>query len=109
MKELSSDIIADAVRKYLQEEVGKSVPVVVYFSQKYEYEDDDKWEFCGMYVTPVSQDPDGIVQFDYDFCEGQTDVKNDIKNIYITTADDVFQFYYDCHYDYIKPIAERSY
>lgn len=42
-----------------------------------------------------------MVKFYYDFCDGQTYV----KNIFIASAEDVFQFYYDYHYE---PIAESK-
>lgn len=80
----SYDIIGEAVRKWWDR--NYPCDVVVFFEQKYEYEHKDEW--CPEEVI-VTHDGSGGMEFDWDFCEGQTDV----RNIYIETLYTVLMVY----------------
>lgn len=73
----SYDIIANAVREYvcLQMKDDRCIDdtYIAHFYQKYEWE--DKWEECTTLI--FDQDlPNGVIEFQSDFCEGQTEVKD---------------------------------
>lgn len=80
----SYDIIGEAVRKFWNHYYP--CDVVVFFEQKYEYEDEHYWT---KEEVVVEYDGDSGMSFDWDFCEGQTDV----RNIEIDTLASVLQFY----------------
>lgn len=72
---LSSEIIAKAVTDYYDYLISQYCCVdnfyIARFYQKYEWS--DKWEEC----IEIVECQDGVnVEFQRDFCEGQTEVKN---------------------------------
>ena len=75
------DIVAETVKKFWDEhkEVGT---VVCFFDQKYEYE--EEWDHVRVLAEPYQGDWD-VVEFEWDFYEGQTE----IKNIKIAFLDDI--------------------
>lgn len=81
------DIIADAIRNFWNE-TGFPEEVVVFFDQKYDYE--DRWEHIRCIVSPNSSNDFETVCFDWDFCEGQQDVK-DIKIVTLEEVLDKFE------------------
>lgn len=88
----SDDIVAEAVEKYYKDNeylwgFSDTKYLVAVFYQKYSYE--EKWHHEAELL--VYNCKTGIVIFDNDFCEGQTDVK-DIK---IYDLDDVIEFFKD--------------
>ena len=66
----SYDIVSSAVYEYLLHNPYE--PLIAFFYQKYEWESDDEWEWHEELVDIDS----GAVVFLYDFCEGQTCVKD---------------------------------
>lgn len=66
----SYDIVGSAVYEYLLHNPYE--PLIAFFYQKYEWESDDEWERREEFVDIDS----GAVVFLYDFCEGQTCVKD---------------------------------
>ena len=83
----SYEIIENAVKEYWQEHYP--CDVIAFFHQKYDYQDDSKWEWCEELVEcHGSGDYEGMTFLD-DFCEGQTCV----KNITIVPLSDVTGFY----------------
>ena len=80
----SYDIIGEAVRKWWDDRF--ECDVVVFFEQKYDFEDDSCW--CQEEVV-VEHDGNGGMTFDWDFCEGQTDV----RRIYIDDLNSILKFY----------------
>ena len=88
MKKMDSyDIIEKAVQKYWKETYPQDV--IAFFYQKYDYESDDKWEHCNELVMVVSDSDYEDMEFEIDFCEGQTDV----KDIHIVSLREVMEFY----------------
>lgn len=81
----SYDIVGDKIREFWRKTC--SIPVVVFFSQKYEFE--DEWEQHAEIAYP--DDYYDEVVFEDDFCEGQTEV----KEIKIVPIDYIVQFYID--------------
>ena len=81
----SYDIIGEAVKKYWNESHPQDV--VVFFYQKYDFE--DEWEWCEELVETYSSTDYEKMMFLYDFCEGQTCV----KDIRIVPLDDVTRYY----------------
>lgn len=81
----SSDIIANHVRDFWND--NYACGVVVFFKQKYVYE--KEWDDCYVIASPASSDDDQTVVFDTDFCEGQTDV----KDVNIVSLDEIIDFY----------------
>lgn len=81
----SYTIVYNAVKSFWKKTCLQ--PVVVFFSQKYAFEDD--WEKCTEIAYP--DDYCDEVVFEDDFCEGQTEVK-DIK---IVPVGEIVQFYMD--------------
>lgn len=81
----SYDIIGEAVKKYWNESHPQDV--VVFFYQKYDFE--DEWEWCEELVEAYSSTDYEKMMFLYDFCEGQTCV----KDIRIVPLDDVTRYY----------------
>lgn len=64
--------------------------VVIYFKQKYEYENDDKWEQVDTIAYYDGANSDNVAFLD-DFFEGQTC----IKDIHVVNLEDVMEYYYD--------------
>ncbi len=88
-KKNSADIIADACREYAKKkfEIDREQTLVAIFDQKYDHE--DEWEHI---ITPAwIKLKTGQVIFEWDFCEGQTDV----KNVKIYTLDFILNFFDD--------------
>ena len=86
-KKTSFDILSEAVDNYY-DTIRRYPDVVCFFKQRYE---DDEWEDVEVLITTNSSDgfsEPTIIQCDYDFCEGQTEV----KDIYISELDLVFSF-----------------
>ena len=86
-KKDSYDIIGEAVTEFWNKTYA--MDVVAFFRQKYEHEDDTRWEFHQELVESHSCDPADGMTFLNDFCEGETDVK-DIK---IVALEDILDFY----------------
>lgn len=70
----SYDIVGKAVQEYWKETYPQDV--VAFFYQKYDYQSDDHWEQCEELVFPVGDSNYEDMEFETDFCEGQTDVKD---------------------------------
>ena len=68
----SYEIVAEAVRKFWKENYPQNV--IAFFYQKYDYE--DSWEWCEELVECAGYDDYEHMEFFYDFCEGQTCVKD---------------------------------
>lgn len=68
----SYDVISDAVTAYWKE--NYPCDVIAFFYQKYSYE--TKWEWMEELVECNGYDDYENMTFLYDFCEGQTDVKD---------------------------------
>lgn len=66
----SYDIVGSAIHEHLLH--NDCEPLIAFFYQKYEFESDDEWEWCEELVDIDS----GALIFLYDFCEGQTCVKD---------------------------------
>lgn len=81
----SYDIIAEEVRKFWKKTYPQDV--IAFFYQKYDYE--NKWEQCNELISPEGYNNYYDVEFETDFCEGQTDV----KDIYIVSLDEILEFY----------------
>lgn len=81
----SCTIVYNAVRSFWKKTCFQ--PVVVFFSQKHEFE--DEWEQHAEIAYPDNY-YDDVVLMDH-FCDGQTEVK-DIK---IVPIDELVQFYID--------------
>lgn len=80
----SYDIIGEAVLKFWNHYYP--CDVVVFFEQKHEYDDARYW-FKEEVIA--EHDGSGGIIFNWDFCEGQTDV----RNIEIDTLESVLQYY----------------
>lgn len=87
----SYDIIREAVMAYWEEQGGFAEDVIVFFEQKYEYE--DEWYSEAELVECHSPNPEDGLTFHNDFCEGQTCV----RNIRIVTLEDIIYFYKEEH------------
>lgn len=83
----SYDIVSDAVRKFWKKTYPQ--PVIAFFYQKYEFEADEKYEYCQELVSPEASDDYETVTFETDFCEGQTCV----KHIQIIPLDEIIDYY----------------
>lgn len=68
----SYEIIEEAVRKFWKENYPQNV--IAFFYQKYDYE--DSWEWCEELVECCGYNDYEHMEFFYDFCEGQTCVKD---------------------------------
>lgn len=68
----SYEIVGAAVRKFWKENYPQNV--IAFFYQKYDYE--DSWEWCEELVECHGYDDYEHMEFFYDFCEGQTCVKD---------------------------------
>lgn len=87
----SYDIVGEAVKAFW-ENTGFAEEVIVFFYQKYEWE--DRWEWCEELVTCESPNPDeSAVVFENDFCEGETCV----KNLTIVPLRQVTEYYAEQH------------
>lgn len=85
----SEDYVIAEVRNFWKQK-GYNMKVVVFLAQKYDFE--DEWDRTSCIIDPDSdyEDPFEVdVEIDWDFCEGQQNVK-DIK---IVPLDDVIDFY----------------
>lgn len=80
------DVVAGAVKDYWK--VNYPQDVVAFFQQKYSW--DDKWERCEELVECHGSDDYENMTFLYDFCEGQTEV----KDVVIVPLCEVTAFYY---------------
>lgn len=78
----TDDIVTEAIRNFWDNN-GFPEDVVVFFDQKYDYE--DRWEHIRCIVTPNGSNDFETVCFEWDFNEGQTD----IRNIRIVTLEEV--------------------
>lgn len=83
----SYDIVADAVIKFWKDELYYSADVIVFFWQKYDWE--DEWEWREELVTSHGFDNYEDMTFENDFCEGQTMV----KGIKVVPLEEVTRFY----------------
>lgn len=82
----SDDIIENAIEQFWGY-VGKC-NCVAFFEQKYDHQ--ENWEKIRCVVYPYEGMNDDIKMiFDWDFCEGQTDV----RSIVIVALDDILDFY----------------
>lgn len=68
----SYEIVEEAVRKFWKENYPQNV--IAFFYQKYDYE--DSWEWCEELVECCGYNDYEHMEFFYDFCEGQTCVKD---------------------------------
>lgn len=92
MKILSYDIVGEAVRKFLNNNwpdwnIDNQIQVLTIFKQKYDF--DTEWDEESCMLT-YDRDKDEI-WFDWDFCEGQSEV----KDIEIYLVDDLEDFFVD--------------
>ena len=71
-KETSDKIVADAVREWWRTHYFGSV--VVFFKQKHEH--DDEYEPTHIIASQAAWGDSETVEFDWDFCEGETDVQD---------------------------------
>lgn len=83
----SYDIIEKAVQDYWKETYPQDV--IAFFYQKYDYQSDSEWEQCNELVMVVDDSDYEDMEFEIDFCEGQTDV----KDIHIVSLREVMEFY----------------
>lgn len=83
----SYDYVADAVRAYWKNTFPQDV--VAFFRQKYDYDDDDEWEFFEEVAFCKSDSDYETISFLSDFCEGQTCV----KDITIVPLSEVTEYY----------------
>lgn len=89
----SYDIVAEAVRKYWEE--NYPCDVVAFFFQKYDFESDIRWEWCEEVITCTSSNIDRAeIEFLNDFCEGQTCV----KDLHIVPLHEVTGYYTEKHF-----------
>lgn len=79
----SEDIIAKAVKQFWEDGVVED-DCVVFFEQKYHHE--KVWEK----ITCVVYSCDSRMVFEYDFCEGQSDVRS-VKIIKLSDVIDFFE------------------
>lgn len=84
----SYSIVADAVREYWKSH-HFAEPVIAFFYQKYEYESDTEWEWCEELIENSATDDFETVIFQFDFCEGQTCV----KELVVVPFDKVTEYY----------------
>lgn len=84
-KKDSYEIVADEIRKFWRKTYPQTV--IAFFDQKYDYE--SKWEQLNELAFPISDSDYKNVEYQYDFCEGQTDV----RNIHIVSLEEVSEFY----------------
>ena len=89
----SYDIVADAVRKFWEETYVQDV--IAFFYQKYDFDSDNEWIWHEEYIYPQSSYDYETVNFQTDFCEGQTCV----KDLVIVSFDDVTSFFTTNHFD----------
>jgi hypothetical protein len=87
MNKNSYDIVAEAVRKYWVENYPQ--PVIAFFFQKFDYENDNEYRWHSELVECQSIDDYKTVIFLYDFCEGETCV----KDLQIVSLEDVLDYY----------------
>lgn len=78
------DAVANATREYWRKNDKKQV--VAIFDQKYSHE--KEWEHLRVFIDYDDRHDDTVI-FDYDFCEGQTD----IKNLKIVSLDEILDVY----------------
>lgn len=81
----SYEIVGEAVRKFWRKNDPQNV--IAFFYQKYDYE--DSWEWCEELVECHGYDDYEHMEFFYDFCEGQTCV----KDLIIVPLSDVTRLY----------------
>ena len=79
------DIVAEVVKK-LWSETHKQ-DVVAFFEQKYNW--DNHWYEIECIVRYNEDGDPCVMEFDWDFCEGQTD----IRNLYVIPLTDVLKGY----------------
>ena len=82
----SYKIVADEIRRFWKER-HFAEPVIAFFYQKYDYK--DKWEWHEEIAEDNATDDYESVTFLYDFCEGQTCV----KDVAIVPLDRVTEYY----------------
>ena len=86
-KKTSFDILSEAIDNYYAT-IRRYPDIVCFFKQRYE---GDEWESVEVLVTtnsPNGYDEPTVITCEYDFCEGQTEV----KNLYIFEHDSVLAF-----------------
>lgn len=81
----SYEIVADEIRKFWRETHPQTV--IAFFDQKYDYE--SKWERHNELASPIVDWDYKNIEYEYDFCEGQTDV----RNVHIASLEEVSEFY----------------
>ena len=81
----SYDIVGEAVREYWKSTYPQDM--IAFFYQKYEWE--KEWEWEEEFASPHASDDFETVVFQYDFCEGQTCV----KDLIVVPFDEVSGFY----------------
>lgn len=79
------DIVAEKIKKFWDEH-ERVETVVCFFDQKYNHE--KEWNHIRVLAEPYQGDWD-VVEFEWDFYEGQTE----IKNIKIAFLDDILDKY----------------
>ena len=85
----SYDIVEQAVREFWNNSIPE--PVIAFFYQRYDNE--KEWEWHEELITCTSSYDYETVVFEYDFCEGQTQV----KNIKIVSLDEITTYYAKHH------------
>lgn len=81
----SYEIVADEIRKFWRKTYPQTV--IAFFDQKYDYE--SKWEQLNELAFQMDDGDYKNVEYQYDFCEGQTDV----RNVHIASLEEVMEFY----------------
>ena len=81
----SYEIVADEIRKFWRKTYPQTV--IAFFDQKYDYE--SKWEQLNELAFQMDYGDYKNVEYQYDFCEGQTDV----RNVHIASLEEVVEFY----------------
>lgn len=83
----SYEIVADEIRKFWRKTYPQTV--IAFFDQKYDYESESEWEQHNELVSPIGDYDYKNMEFECDFCEGQTDV----KDVHIASLREVMEFY----------------
>ena len=83
----SYDVIEEAVKAFWRTTYPQDV--IAFFYQKYDFQDDNEWEWCEELVNSHSSTDYENMTFQTDFCEGQ----NCVKDVTIVTLDEVTSYY----------------
>jgi hypothetical protein len=85
IRKSSYEIVADEIRKFWRKTYPQTV--IAFFDQKYDHE--SEWERHNELASPIGDNDYKNVEYEYDFCEGQTDV----RNVHIASLEEVTEFY----------------